>query len=49
MTEVDDLLILLAAWGDCPGDAFCHPDFDYSGNVGVDDLLALLGAWGPCP
>lgn len=39
---VDDLLQLLAAWGDCPG---CVEDLDGDGFVGVDDLLAMLGAW----
>ena len=43
----DDLLIVLAAWGDCPpppGD--CDGDFDGNGAVNVVDLLILLGNWG---
>lgn len=44
--DVQDLLILLGAWGPNPG----HPaDLNDSGSVDVQDLLILLGAWGPCP
>lgn len=44
--DVQDLLILLGAWGPNPG----HPaDLNGSGAVDVQDLLILLGAWGPCP
>jgi len=39
---VDDLLQLLAAWGDCPD---CPEDLNDDGFVGVDDLLAMLGVW----
>ncbi len=43
---IDDLLILLQAWGSNPG----HPaDFDGDGSVGISDLLALLANWGACP
>ncbi|HRP62453.1 MAG TPA: S8 family serine peptidase [Phycisphaerales bacterium] len=44
--DVQDLLILLGAWGPCNG---CAADLDNSGSVDVQDLLILLGAWGPCP
>jgi hypothetical protein len=39
---VDDLLVLLSAWG--------TPDGDLTGDDMTDvfDLLALLAAWGPC-
>ena len=45
--EVDfqDLLLVLAAWGDCPG---CPEDIDSTGVVDFQDLLLLLAAWGPC-
>jgi hypothetical protein len=43
--DVFDLLILLAAWGPCPG---CPEDLDNSGVVDVFDLLILLSSWGPC-
>ncbi|MHC4416114.1 MAG: hypothetical protein ACYS0G_12605 [Planctomycetota bacterium] len=43
---INDLLILLAAWGPNPG----HPaDFNGDGFVGIGDLLALLANWGNCP
>ena len=42
--DVDDLLGLLAAWGNTDG----PEDLDENGIVDVDDLLLLLGAWGPC-
>ena len=44
MTDVEDLLVLLAQWG---GIGSC----DIASAVGivdVADLLALLAAWGPC-
>ncbi|HRQ75127.1 MAG TPA: hypothetical protein PK098_04330 [Phycisphaerales bacterium] len=44
--DVQDLLILLGAWGPCPG---CPADLNNSGAVDVQDLLILLGAWGACP
>ena len=42
LVGVDDLLQLLAAWGECSG---CPEDLDGDGFVGVNDLLAMLGAW----
>ena len=41
---LDDLLILLDAWGEKGSPA----DLDGSGTVGWRDLLMLLAAWGPC-
>lgn len=49
LVDVDDLLVVLAAWGQTgspglPGDA------DWSGVVDVADILIVLDAWGtPCP
>lgn len=43
---VSDLLILLAAWGPCPGG--CTGDLDADEVVGVGDLLILLAGWGSC-
>lgn len=42
---LDDLLAVLAGWGDCAG---CPGDVNADGLVGLDDLLAVLAAWGPC-
>lgn len=39
---VDDLLLLLAAWGSCDG---CEEDLTNDGVVDVNDLLAMLGVW----
>jgi subtilisin family serine protease len=45
---IADLLLLLAAWGDCPGPCppSCPADLDADCQVGIGDLLALLAAWG---
>ena len=36
---IDDILILLSAWGPCSG---CAADINGDGTVGVDDLLIML-------
>jgi hypothetical protein len=41
--DTEDLLALLAAWGECPG---CPEDIDGNGVVDTADLLILLGNWG---
>jgi hypothetical protein len=46
VVNVSDLLILLGAWGACPG---CDADLNGDDVVNVSDLLILLGAWGACP
>lgn len=46
VVDVSDLLILLAAWGNCGN---CEADITNDGVVDVSDLLALLAAWGACP
>ncbi|MCZ6834674.1 MAG: right-handed parallel beta-helix repeat-containing protein [Planctomycetota bacterium] len=51
VVDVEDLLFLLAAWGET-GPPRPRADLDPppTGNniVNVEDLLALLAAWGPC-
>lgn len=42
---VEDLLILLAAWGPCPKTGFCVADVNHDGVVDTEDLLILLGDW----
>ena len=42
----EDLLALLAAWGDCPEPPDpCAADLDDDGDVDFDDLLLLLAGW----
>ncbi|MBX3374199.1 MAG: hypothetical protein KF817_10210 [Phycisphaeraceae bacterium] len=43
----EDLLVLLSAWGPCPG--ACDADLTGDCQVGFDDLLALLAAWSRDP
>src|SRR5688572_5094847 len=51
--DVDDLLVLIDAWGPCPAPpAVCPADISPVGGNGVvdvDDLVNLIDAWGPCP
>ncbi len=42
---VEDLIALLAAWGECEG---CPEDLDGDGAVAVGDLIILLAEWGNC-
>lgn len=48
LVSVADLLLLLAAWGEC-GNGPCAADLTGDRTVGVPDLLELLAAWGDCP
>ena len=43
VVNVADLLLVLAAWGECPG---CPEDLTGDGFVTVEDLLVVLGNWG---
>lgn len=43
--NVDDLLMVLNAWGPCDG---CPADVTSDDVVNVDDLLSILNAWGEC-
>ena len=45
LVNVEDLLLLMAAWGPCDS---CPEDLDLDGTVGVSDLLAVIAAWGLC-
>lgn len=47
LVDFDDLLVLLQAFGDCPGGGVpCRGDVDGSGEVDFPDLLTLLSDWG---
>ena len=43
IVNTEDLLLLLGAWGECPG---CPEDLNGDGVVNTEDLLILLGNWG---
>ena len=42
---VDDILLILQAWGACMPGSECQGDFNGDWIVGVDDLLILLANW----
>jgi hypothetical protein len=43
---IGDFLMLLAAWGSCPGPGPpCPADLDGDGTVGIGDFLILLANW----
>ena len=47
MVGIADFLLMLAAWGPCPGPPDpCPADLDGDGIVGVIDFLILLAKWG---
>ena len=47
IVDFDDLLLLLGAFGPCPGDGVpCRGDVDGNGEVAFPDLLTLLSDWG---
>ncbi len=45
LVGVDDLLMVVSAWGPCSG---CPEDIDGDGDVGADDILAVIADWGWC-
>ncbi len=45
IVDVNDLLLLIAAWGDCDA---CPEDLNADGVVDVNDLLLVIAAWGVC-
>ncbi len=44
--NVADLLSIISAWGPCPANAACGPDFNHDGVVNVTDLLLVINHWG---
>jgi hypothetical protein len=46
IVNVEDLLLLLGAWGDCADPDDCPEDLNGDGVVNVLDLLELLASWG---
>lgn len=47
-TDTEDLLLVLAAYGDCQPACGCQGDLNASCAVDVNDLLLVLAGWGPC-
>jgi DNA-binding beta-propeller fold protein YncE len=47
IVNVEDLVAVVLAWGECP--IPCSADVDGSGTVDVQDLVVVILAWGPCP
>ena len=46
MVNFDDVLAVLAAWGDCPEPpAPCPEDLDGNGTIDFEDLLLVLANW----
>jgi hypothetical protein len=44
--NVDDLLAVINAWGECPKPPHaCPPDLNNTGDVNVDDLLDVINNW----
>jgi hypothetical protein len=46
VVNVDDLLLVIAAWGPCPPPNLCEADFNANGVVNIDDLLTVIYNWG---
>jgi hypothetical protein len=53
VTDIDDLLSVISAWGSCANTSACGCPADVApvgGNnaVDIDDLLGVISGWGPC-
>jgi len=49
LVNVEDLLVVIGAWGSCPGlPQLCPADVNHDKVVNVSDLLAIIAAWGDC-
>ena len=44
---IEDFLIVLGSWGDCPRPCppYCPADFDEDCEVGINDFLIVIGNW----
>jgi hypothetical protein len=45
VVDVDDLLMVINGWGECPKVDPCPGDLNASGDVDVDDLLLVINNW----
>ena len=48
IVDVNDILTVIGAWGDCVPDSDCPADVDGDGTVNVNDVLLVIGEWGTC-
>lgn len=46
--DIDDLLVVIGAWGNTGEPGSLTGDIDDNGIVDIDDLLAVISAWGDC-
>jgi hypothetical protein len=47
VVNIDDLLAVIAAWGDCPKPPVqCAADMNGDDSVNIDDLLLVIANWG---
>jgi hypothetical protein len=46
--NIDDLLVVINAWGNAGTPGTVTGDVDGNGVVNIDDLLAVISAWGAC-
>ena len=46
--DVNDILVVIDAWGDCVPDQDCPADVDGDGIVNVNDILLVISEWGSC-
>jgi hypothetical protein len=46
--DVDDLLAVIASWGNPPPPSMPGVDANGNGIVNVDDLLIVINTWGAC-
>jgi hypothetical protein len=45
VTNIDDLLTVINAWGECANPKNCPADIDGNGAVDIDDLLLVINGW----
>ncbi|MAT82201.1 MAG: hypothetical protein CMJ29_11235, partial [Phycisphaerae bacterium] len=48
LVDVNDILAVIDAWGDCVPDQDCPADVDGDDVVNVNDVLLVIGEWGAC-
>ena len=46
VVDVQDLVIVITSWGECPGGLPCPADVNDDGVVNVSDLVSVITGWG---